>query len=94
MFTILRIDLQMTKVLADGDVKLAESNVVSEYLDAAYPEAGTKLFPADPVKLAKVLTKAQTILQVFLMSNLDIYHMSELPGNLHFHASQRLSVTC
>ena len=75
MFTVFRIDLRMTKVLADGDVKLAESNVVSEYLDAAYPEAGTKLFPADPVKLAKVLTKAQTILRIFLMSNLDIYHI-------------------
>lgn len=41
-------------MLADGDVKLAESNVVSEYLDTAYPESGLKLFPRDPVKLAKV----------------------------------------
>ena len=46
----------MDKPGADGDVKLAESHVVSEYLDTAYPDAGTKIFPTDPYKLAKVLT--------------------------------------
>jgi glutathione S-transferase len=40
--------------IVDGDVKLNESHVVSEYLDAAYPEAGTKLFPTDSKKLGKV----------------------------------------
>lgn len=39
---------------ADGDVKLTESHVVSEYLDAAYPQAGPKLFPTDAGLLAKV----------------------------------------
>ena len=38
---------------ADGDDKLIESNVVSEYLDRKY-NSGPKLFPEDPYKLAKV----------------------------------------
>lgn len=40
--------------IIDGDVKLTESHVVSEYLDNAYPAAGSKLFPTEPQKLAKV----------------------------------------
>ena len=39
---------------ADGGVKLTESNVVSEYLDNAYPGSGPKMFPTDPTKLALV----------------------------------------
>lgn len=42
------------KLNADGDVKLTESHVVSEYLDKAYSTTGPELFPADPHKLAKV----------------------------------------
>ena len=38
---------------ADGDDKLIESNVVSEYLDRKY-NSGPKLFPEDPYKHAKV----------------------------------------
>ena len=38
----------------DGDVKLAESDVVAEYLDYKYADQGTKLFPTDPYKLALV----------------------------------------
>ena len=41
-------------VAADGDNQLIESNVVSEYLDLQYKSAGTKLFPEDPLLLAKV----------------------------------------
>ena len=52
--------LPWARLSADGDVKLAESNVVSEYLDTAYPESGTKLFPTDPVKLAKVSLELRT----------------------------------
>ena len=40
----------------DGDNQLIESNVVSEYLDAQYKSTGTKLFPEDPLQLAKVFT--------------------------------------
>jgi len=40
-------------LFADGDVKLTESHVVSEYLDTAYPKAGPKLFPIDAKNLAK-----------------------------------------
>lgn len=41
-------------LLADGSDQLIESNVVSEYLDRKYGDAGSKLFPDDPYKLAKV----------------------------------------
>ena len=37
-------------------MKLTESAVVVEYLDTAYPDAGPKLFPKDPVLLAKVFS--------------------------------------
>ena len=49
----------LTERSADGDVKLTESHVVSEYLDNAYPNAGSKLFPSDPHKLAKVQAQAK-----------------------------------
>ena len=39
---------------ADGDNQLIESDVVSEYLDSQYKSTGTKLFPEDPLQLAKV----------------------------------------
>ncbi len=39
---------------ADGDNQLIESNVVSEYLDVQYRSSGVKLFPEDPLQLAKV----------------------------------------
>lgn len=45
-------------LLADGDVKLTESHVVSEYLDTAYPQAGPKLFPSDAAGLAKVILES------------------------------------
>lgn len=41
-------------IIIDGDNQLIESNVVSEYLDAQYKSTGTKLFPEDPLQLAKV----------------------------------------
>lgn len=41
-------------MLADGDLKLTESNVVVEYLDAAYPESGARLIPTDARNLAQV----------------------------------------
>ena len=39
---------------ADGNNQLIESNVVSEYLDVQYRSTGVKLFPEDPLNLAKV----------------------------------------
>jgi hypothetical protein len=45
--------LQQQLLSADGDVKLTESHVISEYLDTAYPNAGPKLFPLDAKNLAK-----------------------------------------
>ena len=39
---------------AVGGIHLAESDVIVEYLDNAYPDSGTKLLPADPFKLALV----------------------------------------
>lgn len=47
-------DNSSTNVAADGDNQLIESNVVSEYLDLQYKSTGTKLFPEDPLLLAKV----------------------------------------
>ena len=43
-----------TFTAADGDNQLIESNVVSEYLDVQYRSSGVKLFPEDPLQLAKV----------------------------------------
>lgn len=40
---------------ADGDKRIAESEVVSEYLDLTYPEHSTRLFPTDPYKLSLVI---------------------------------------
>lgn len=52
---------------ADGDNQLIESNVVSEYLDVQYKSTGTKLFPEDPLQLAKV-TLHPTIRSQLLVS--------------------------
>ena len=46
---------------ADGDNQLIESNVVSEYLDLQYKSAGTKLFPEDPLLLAKVSIRSSAL---------------------------------
>jgi len=40
--------------VSDGDVKLIESKVVSQYLDAQYSSHGPKLCPEDPLQMAKV----------------------------------------
>ena len=41
--------------LADGTNKVVESNLVAEYLDNSYPDAGPKLFPSDPMQQFKVI---------------------------------------
>jgi len=49
------VHIEMAKfTAADGDNQLIESNVVSEYLDVQYRSSGVKLFPEDPLQLAKV----------------------------------------
>ncbi len=43
-------------ILIDHGATIIESALVVEYLDKAYPEAGTKLYPDDPAAAFKVLT--------------------------------------
>lgn len=40
--------------IVDGDRKLIESNVISEYLDRQYSDSGIQLFPRDTLSLIKV----------------------------------------
>lgn len=41
---------------ADGNDMITESNLVAEYLDHKYADAGPKLFPTDALKLFKACT--------------------------------------
>jgi len=41
-------------ILIDHGATIIESALVVEYLDKAYPEAGTKLYPDDPAAAFKV----------------------------------------
>ena len=57
-----RISLQLCEELAsacicaDGNDTITESNLVAEYLDHKYADAGPKLFPTNALKLFKACT--------------------------------------
>lgn len=55
-------------IIIDGDNQLIESNVVSEYLDVQYRSTGVKLFPEDPLNLAKVRWFVDLFSETFLPS--------------------------
>ncbi|DBA86483.1 hypothetical protein WJX79_005726 [Trebouxia sp. C0005] len=55
-------------IIIDGDNQLIESNVVSEYLDVQYRSSGVKLFPEDPLQLAKVRWFVDLFSETFMPS--------------------------
>ena len=44
---------QRVPTLVHGEFRLSESSAISEYLDEVFPEAGLRLYPADPEKRAR-----------------------------------------
>ena len=47
--------------IVDGEFQLYESVAILEYLDARYPDAGSPLYPRDPLAAARVRRRIQEI---------------------------------
>ena len=74
-------------ITADTDgTRLTESIVVVEYLDAKYPDQGSKLVPADATQAAQV---SDIVLHRFSCANVSLF---AIPGYTWLHAQCRVRI--